>query len=84
VSRSAETARDTARRSSTSSAIEELTNTRRRRSGVRMTVSCRGPSFTRYPNPLGSLIVDWLQRPGAAPLPGAGRQLAGVDPRRRW
>jgi Transposase, Mutator family len=37
VSRSAETARDTARRSSASSPSVELTNTRRRRSGVRVT-----------------------------------------------
>ena len=49
VSRSAEIARDTARRSSVSSPSVELTNTRSRRSGVRMTVASRGPRFTGRP-----------------------------------
>jgi hypothetical protein len=45
VSRNAEMARETARRSSASSSSVELTNTRRRRSGVRMTTSPGSPSF---------------------------------------
>ena len=49
VSRSAEMARETARRSSASSPSVELTNTRSRRSGVRMTTSSRGPSLTDRP-----------------------------------
>ena len=51
VSRSAEMARETARRSSASSPIVELRNTRRRRSGVWMTASSRGPWLTDRPGP---------------------------------
>jgi hypothetical protein len=49
VRRSASIARETARRSSASSPSVELTNTRRRRSGVRMTGSSRGPWLTDRP-----------------------------------
>ena len=49
VSRNAEVARATARRSSASSPNVELTNTRSRRSGVRMTGSSRGPWLTDRP-----------------------------------
>ena len=49
VSRNAEMARETARRSSASSPSVELTNTRRRRSGVRMTSSPGSPSFPDRP-----------------------------------
>jgi predicted ATPase len=49
VRRSASIARETARRSSASSPSVELTNTRRRRSGVRMTGSSRGPWLTDHP-----------------------------------
>jgi hypothetical protein len=45
LSRNAEMARDTARRSSASSPRGELTNTRRRRSGVRITSSLGSPSL---------------------------------------
>src|SRR5580700_11019836 len=50
VSRSAEMARETARRSSASSPSVELTNTRSRWSGVRMTVSYCGPWLTDRPD----------------------------------
>ena len=46
VIRKAVMARETARRSSASSLSVELTNTRRCRSGVRMTVSAGGSSLT--------------------------------------
>jgi hypothetical protein len=49
VSRNADIARDTARRSSASSPSVELTNTRSRRSRVRMTASSRGPCLTDRP-----------------------------------
>jgi hypothetical protein len=52
VSRSAEIARTTARRSAASSPASptvELTNTRNRRSGVRMPASTRDASFTDRP-----------------------------------
>ena len=49
VSRSAEIARETARRSSASSPSVELTNTRRRRSGVRMTPHPPAPWLTDRP-----------------------------------
>ncbi len=49
VSRSAEIARATARRSSASSPSVELTNTRTRRSGVRMTASSGGPALAARP-----------------------------------
>ena len=46
VNRSAEIARETTRRSAVSSSIVELTKTRNRRSGVRITGPSAGPSFT--------------------------------------
>jgi hypothetical protein len=49
VNRNAEMARETAYRSSASSPSVELTNTRRRRSGVRMTESPGSPSFPDRP-----------------------------------
>ena len=49
VNRNAEMARDTACRSSASSPSVELTNTRRRWSGVRITSSCRQPFVPRSP-----------------------------------
>ena len=49
VNRNTEMARDTARRSSANSPSVELTNTRKRRSGVRITSSAGRPTFPDRP-----------------------------------
>jgi hypothetical protein len=73
VSRSAEMARDTACRSLVSSCREELTNTRRRRSGVGMTASFPRPSLTAHPIRPAPRDTWRIIQPADCPQPGEWR-----------
>src|SRR5215470_6044308 len=73
-------ARDTARRSSASSPSVELTNTRSRLSGVRMTASSRGPGLTdrtdQAPPRKSATSHSGQQAPHTYPTPQPARTAA--------